>query len=89
MRSRELSSEKDYRYWFDPFWVRAEPYRVWLNPGGTAEVILHVRNFGHKKQRHHIEVHTPPGLTVEPSVLDGSIGAQSQSRVANSRNVGA
>ena len=25
-----LSPEQDYRYWFDPFWVRAEPYRVAL-----------------------------------------------------------
>ena len=23
-----LSPDPDYRYWFDPFWVRAEPYRV-------------------------------------------------------------
>jgi glyoxylase-like metal-dependent hydrolase (beta-lactamase superfamily II) len=25
---RTLSPEREYRYWFDPFWVRAEPYRV-------------------------------------------------------------
>jgi glyoxylase-like metal-dependent hydrolase (beta-lactamase superfamily II) len=75
---QELSSEKDYRYWFDPFWVRAEPYRVWLNPGESAEVTLHVRNFAHTKQRHYIEIHAPPGLSVEPSVLEGSIGAQSK-----------
>ena len=87
---QELSSEKDYRYWFDPFWVRAEPYRVWLTPGETADVTLHVRNFGHKKQRHHIEIHTPPGLTVEPSVFDGSVGAQSKAalpiRVTSARD---
>lgn len=42
---RELSSEKDYRYWFDPFWVRAEPYRVTVKRRASAEIQLHVRNF--------------------------------------------
>ena len=45
-----LSPDPDYRYWFDPFWVRAEPYRVVLRPGQAETVKLHVRNFRPGKQ---------------------------------------
>src|SRR5208283_1632269 len=45
-----LSPDPDYRYWFDPFWVRAEPYRVVLRPGQSETVNLHVRNFRPGKQ---------------------------------------
>jgi glyoxylase-like metal-dependent hydrolase (beta-lactamase superfamily II) len=30
---QSLSSEEHYQYWFDPFWLRAEPYRIRLRPG--------------------------------------------------------
>jgi len=70
---RALSSERDYRYGFDPFWVRAEPYRVSVAPGQRVEVRLHVRNFQRGRQAHRIEIHTPPGIVAEPRVLeDGS-----------------
>ena len=42
---RTLSPDPDYRYWFDPFWVRAEPYRLVLRPGQAERINLHVRNF--------------------------------------------
>lgn len=77
---RELSSEKDYRYWFDPFWVRAEPYRVRLRPGETAEVTLHLRNFLRRTQNHRIEIHAPEGLSIEPVVLNGSLAGESRAR---------
>jgi hypothetical protein len=35
---RALSAEGDYRYGYDPFWVRAEPYRVTVRSGDFAEV---------------------------------------------------
>jgi glyoxylase-like metal-dependent hydrolase (beta-lactamase superfamily II) len=73
-----LSPEQDYRYWFDPFWVRAEPYRVGVNPDETAEVKLHVRNFRARRQAHRIEIHTPPGLHAEPAVLEGTLAAESR-----------
>ena len=73
-----LSSLPDYRYWFDPFWVRAEPYRVTLQPGESAELQMHVRNFGGRRQRHRIEVHAPPGFIVEPSVLEGELTRESR-----------
>jgi glyoxylase-like metal-dependent hydrolase (beta-lactamase superfamily II) len=75
---RALSPEPDYRYWFDPFWVRAEPYRLSLPPGASAEVALHVRNFRSGRQAHRIAVHTPPGLVAEPAVLEGTLTGQSR-----------
>jgi glyoxylase-like metal-dependent hydrolase (beta-lactamase superfamily II) len=72
-----LSSERDYRYWFDPFWVRAEPYRAVLDPGHATDVTLHIRNFRSSRQRHRIEIHTPPGLRADPGVLEGTLAAES------------
>jgi glyoxylase-like metal-dependent hydrolase (beta-lactamase superfamily II) len=73
-----LSPDQDYRYWFDPFWVRAEPYRVALRPGQAASVSLQVRNFRERRQNHRIEIHTPPGLVAEPSVLVGTLARESR-----------
>ena len=73
-----LSPDPDYRYWFDPFWVRAEPYRTALGPGQSAEVNIHVRNFRKTAQTHRIEIHTPPGLIAEPAVLVGELAAESR-----------
>ena len=73
-----LSPEKDYRYWFDPFWVRAEPYRLTLRGGETATVNLHLRNFRSVRQTHRIEIHAPPGLIAEPSFLEGRLPRTSQ-----------
>ena len=73
-----LSPDPDYRYWFDPFWVRAEPYRVALRPGQAQTVELHVRNFRQRKQRHVIEIHPPPEVIVEPSRLEGTLAGGSR-----------
>jgi glyoxylase-like metal-dependent hydrolase (beta-lactamase superfamily II) len=75
---KALSSESDYRYWFDPIWVRAEPYRVSLHPGQSTTVNIHLRNFRSDKQSHRIVVHTPLGVTAEPAVLEGELGAESR-----------
>ena len=73
-----LSADEDYRYWFDPFWVRAEPYRVTLQSGQSDEVLLYVRNFRNGEQEHRIEIHTPSGLIAEPAVLEGRLHGDSQ-----------
>jgi glyoxylase-like metal-dependent hydrolase (beta-lactamase superfamily II) len=80
MRStfQTLSTDEDYRYWFDPFWVRAEPYRMTLKRGRSDQVLLHVRNFRRDVQEHHIEIRTPPGLVAEPAFLQGKISGESQ-----------
>ena len=73
-----LSPDPDYRYWFDPFWVRGEPYRVALKPGQTETVNVHVRNFRTHQQTHRIEIHTPPGLAAEPALLEGRLSGESR-----------
>lgn len=75
---RALSSEADYRVWFDPFWVRAEPYRLPIRAGATAEFTLHVRNFESAAQRHRIVVHAPPGWTAEPRVIEGRLAGSAR-----------
>lgn len=75
---RALSTDEDYRYWFDPFWVRVEPYRVSLSPGQSADVKVHVRNFRSTRQTHRIELHTPPGIRVDPPVLEGELAGESR-----------
>jgi glyoxylase-like metal-dependent hydrolase (beta-lactamase superfamily II) len=77
-----LSSEKDYRYWFDPFWVRAEPYRATVHRGESVEVKLHLRNFLARKQTHRIETRTPAGLSAEPTVLEGILPGSSRRELA-------
>ena len=75
---RALSNDEDYRYWFDPFWVRAEPCRLALRPGQSGTLSLHVRNFRSHKQAHRIEIHPPPGVVVEPAVLEGRLAPNSR-----------
>jgi glyoxylase-like metal-dependent hydrolase (beta-lactamase superfamily II) len=79
---RSLSTDRDYRYWFDPFWVRAQPYRVTLRRGEEADVELHVRNFRPRSQKHRIEVHTPPGIVAEPPAIEGAVNRESRSAFA-------
>ncbi len=64
---REILADEDYRYGFDPFWVRAEPYRSRVRPGETVELTLHARNFLRRPQRLEIAVATPAGLKAEPT----------------------
>ncbi len=70
-----LSPDTDYRYWFDPYWVRVEPYRITVRAGRSAEAVVHARNFRDRVQKHRIAFHAPPGLSVEPGVLEGEVPA--------------
>jgi glyoxylase-like metal-dependent hydrolase (beta-lactamase superfamily II) len=78
---QSLSPDADYRYWFDPFWVRADPYRISIKPGESALINVHIRNFRDREQTHHIRIHTPPGITVEPPLLTGTLGRTSRTTV--------
>jgi glyoxylase-like metal-dependent hydrolase (beta-lactamase superfamily II) len=75
---QSLSSDKDYRFWFDPFWVRAEPYRVILRPGERATLALHLRNFSRRRQDYRLAIHAPPGLRVEPGIIETRIEGESR-----------
>jgi len=68
----------DYRYRFDPYWVKAEPYRVSLKPGQSTEVNVVLRNFRSQNQQHHIKIVTPSGITAEPTVLKGMVSSASR-----------
>ncbi len=71
-----LSSTDDYRLMFDPYWVRAEPYRLKAKPGDTVEVQVFIRNFRQRDQKHRVIVQTPPGITATPAILEGSLPAE-------------
>ncbi len=75
---RDLIREEDYRYGFDPFWVRAQPYRSTVRAGETVELTLHLRNFLNREQTDRIEVHVPPGLTVEPCAYEVRLAAEAR-----------
>jgi predicted amidohydrolase len=75
---QSLSPDPDYRYWFDPFWVRAEPYRTALQPGQSAHLTIHVRNFRKSVQKHRIEIRTPPGIEAKPAILVGELASESR-----------
>jgi glyoxylase-like metal-dependent hydrolase (beta-lactamase superfamily II) len=74
-----LIAEADYRYGYDPFWVRVEPYRVKVRPGETVELSVTVRNFQPRPQKHEIRVDEGAGLRGTPSVLTGEVAAGSRS----------
>jgi hypothetical protein len=75
---REILAEDDYRYGYDPFWVRAEPYRASVRRGESVELDVHVRNFRARPQAHRIRVDAPPGLVPEPGELTGELPAESR-----------
>ncbi|MBL8825402.1 MAG: MBL fold metallo-hydrolase [Planctomycetaceae bacterium] len=75
---RDLIREEDYRYGYDPFWVRAQPYRSTVSPGGEVELTIHLRNFMAREQTQEIRVLTPPGLTVEPRTFSTKLPAEAR-----------
>jgi len=78
---KEVSAEEDYRYMFDPYWVRPDPYRVRVARGGEAEVTLHVRNFLARPQPFRIALHLPAGISAEPAVVEGTTPPEAIARV--------
>ena len=75
---QSLSPDSDYRYRFDPYWVRAEPYRVETRCGQGAGLLIHVRNFRSVRQRHRVVLQPPPGLQVEPMILEAELAGGSR-----------
>ena len=69
-----LSIEDDYRYMFDPYWVSAAPYRLVVDRGATVAGQIVVRNYRSRPQKHRIAFHNLPGLTIDPPVLEGTVG---------------
>lgn len=73
---KDLLPDKDYEYGYDPYWVSAYPYRV--DVAQPAEVSITVRNFRDTPQQHRVVLQPPPGLQVEPAVLEGSVAPKSR-----------
>jgi glyoxylase-like metal-dependent hydrolase (beta-lactamase superfamily II) len=79
---RDLLSDKNYEYQFDPYWVSAYPYRVDLSSGEEQTVQVTVRNFRDAPQQHHIVLKLPAGVTAEPAVLTGTVAAKQRQTYA-------
>jgi len=77
---RLLCPDSDYQYWFDPYWVHAEPYRIHIKQGQTGKFMLSVRNFRDTKQHHTIKIHTPQGVTTTPLKTEGIVAPDSQEK---------
>jgi glyoxylase-like metal-dependent hydrolase (beta-lactamase superfamily II) len=77
---RALSYKDDYRYMFDPFWVRAQPYRSTVPAGSWKKITVTVRNFRDREQKHRIKIQTPPGIIAEPAVLEGSLAPETRKK---------
>ena len=75
---RTVSSETNYQWWFDPFWVRAEPYRVKVKRGESVTVTVHVRNLDARAVPFEIAPHSAPGLIAEPRRWEKSVPAQTR-----------
>lgn len=72
---QDLSSHSDYRYWFDPYWVRVEPYRTALPAGGTATAVLHMRNFLDRTLVYRVALHAAEGVQVQPAIIETDVPA--------------
>jgi len=68
-----LSVEEDYRYMFDPYWVRALPYRQVIAPGTTARFAVQVRNYQPRAQVVDVTLALPPGLTARPARFESRL----------------
>jgi glyoxylase-like metal-dependent hydrolase (beta-lactamase superfamily II) len=78
---REVSAEDDYRYMFDPYWVRVDPYRMKLARAGSGEVTLLVRNFLARPRTYRVALHLPEGITAAPAVVEGTTPAEATVRI--------
>ena len=77
----KLSFEKDYRWMFDPYWVRMEPYRVVLGKNNSAESRLMMRNFDPEPIAMKVEIVLPEGFKAEPATISTMVAGESTASV--------
>ncbi|WP_162340533.1 MBL fold metallo-hydrolase [Cyclobacterium salsum] len=70
---QSLSIFPDYRFWFDPFWVKAEPYRKRLTKGKPGRVNVVIRNFVEHEQIYKVHIKAPKGIISDPEVIEVKI----------------
>ncbi len=77
----KLSFEKDYRWMYDPYWVRMEPYRVVLGKNNTAEARLMMRNFDSAPISMKVEIVLPEGFKAEPAIISTMVAGESTTSI--------
>ena len=77
----KLSFEKDYRWMYDPYWVRMEPYRVVLGKNNTAEARLMMRNFDAAPISMKVEIVLPEGFKAEPAIISTMVAGESTTSI--------
>ncbi len=77
----KLSFEKDYRWMYDPYWVRMEPYRVVLGKNNAAEVRLMMRNFDAEPIAMKVEIVLPEGFKAEPAIITTMVAGESTTSI--------
>lgn len=77
----KLSFEKDYRWMYDPYWVRMEPYRVVLGKNNGAEARLMMRNFDTEPIAMKVEIVLPEGFKAEPAIISTMVAGESTTSI--------
>ena len=77
----KLSFEKDYRWMYDPYWVRMEPYRVVLGKNNAAEARLMMRNFDAVPISMKVEIVLPEGFKAEPAIISTMVAGESTTSI--------
>ena len=77
----KLSFEKDYRWMYDPYWVRMEPYRVVLGKNNAAEARLMMRNFDSVPISMKVEIVLPEGFKAEPAIISTMVAGESTTSI--------
>ena len=77
----KLSFEKDYRWMYDPYWVRMEPYRVVLGKNNAAEARLMMRNFDAAPISMKVEIVLPEGFKAEPAIISTMVAGESTTSI--------
>ncbi|MCY2972758.1 MAG: MBL fold metallo-hydrolase [Planctomycetota bacterium] len=77
----KLSFEKDYRWMYDPYWVRMEPYRVVLGKNNAAEARLVMRNFDSAPISMKVEIVLPEGFKAEPAIISTMVAGESTTSI--------
>jgi len=77
----KMSFEKDYRWMYDPYWVRMEPYRVVLGKNNAAEARLMMRNFDAEPISMKVEIILPEGFKAEPAIISTMVAGESTTSI--------
>ena len=78
---KRFSVESDYRWMFDPYWVRMEPYRVIAGPDGTSNARIYLRNFEQREVSFKVALELPEGLYAEPATIETKVASETTTSI--------